>query len=201
MDIETRVTHFQQQLAALDRFPLLEGGGLRLRGPREDDADRLFALFADPRVMRYWSRGPMADRGEAVAYIANIVEGFAARSLLNFVIADPDADQLVGTCTLYDLQPRHLRVALGYALIPAYHGRGIARGAARLALDWAFSTLGAHRAEADVDPRNERSIRLLEALGFRCEGTLRERFATDTEIQDSMVFGLLAREWPGSGAG
>ncbi len=195
MQIAERVARFQRQLDALTDFPRLETAAIRLRGPREDDTDRLFALFSDPAVMRYWSRGPMADRSEAVAYLANIQEGFASRSLINWIIADPESDQLAGTCTLYDLQSRHLRVALGYALMPSWQGRGIARGAARLALDWAFAELGAHRAEADVDPRNAPSIRLLESLGFRHEGLLRERFVADTEIQDSMLYGVLASEW------
>ena len=43
-------------LAALPAFPRLQGKRVRLRGPRADDADAVFALFADPDVMRYWSR-------------------------------------------------------------------------------------------------------------------------------------------------
>lgn len=200
MQIAERVARFQRQLEGLADFPLLEAPPVRLRGPREEDTDRLFALFSDPAVMRYWSRGPMTERAEAAGYIANIHEGFASRSLINWAIVDPGTDRLVGTCTLYDLQPRHLRVALGYALMPACQGRGIARSAARLALDWAFAELGAHRAEADVDPRNAPSIRLLESLGFRHEGLLRERFVADAEIQDSMLYGVLASEWAGARA-
>jgi RimJ/RimL family protein N-acetyltransferase len=58
-------------------------------------------------------------------------------------------------------------------------------------LDHAFGDLGLHRIEADVDPRNEASLRLLEKLGFRREGYLRERYLKDDEIQDTVLLGLL----------
>ena len=63
---------------------------------------------------------------------------------------------------------------------------------------FAFEELGLRRIEADVDPRNEASIRLLERLGFQREGYLRERWLVDQEINDTVFYGLLRREWLGA---
>ena len=52
------------------------------------------------------------------------------------------------------------------------------------------------RLEADVDPRNQGSLNTLEALGFRREGSLRQRWQVAGELQDSVLMGLLASEWP-----
>jgi RimJ/RimL family protein N-acetyltransferase len=73
--------------------------------------------------------------------------------------------------------------------------------ALRLLVDFAFGSLGLHRLEADVDPRNGPSLRLLERLGFRREGLLRERYHAQGEIQDSVILGLLAPEWQQASAG
>lgn len=62
-------------------------------------------------------------------------------------------------------------------------------------IDHAIGTLRLHRLEADVDPRNERSVRLLDRLGFVREGLLRERWLEAGEVQDAVFYGLLAREW------
>ena len=62
-------------------------------------------------------------------------------------------------------------------------------------LRFAFEELGLHRVEADVDPRNEASIRLLQRLGFQREGYLRERYFVGEEISDTIFYGLLRREW------
>ena len=60
---------------------------------------------------------------------------------------------------------------------------------------FAFGPMALRRLEADVDPRNENSLRILGRLGFRREGLLRERWNVGGEIQDTAFLGLLAREW------
>lgn len=181
-------------LAALPGFPQLRGMRVRLRGPTADDADDLFALFSDPAVMRYWSRAPMRERDEAEALIGEIHESFQRRELINWVVADTD-DRVVGTCTLFHFDPRHRRAEIGYALRSDHWGHGFASEAVSLAIDWALQALDLHRVEADIDPRNESSRRVLERLGFHSEGVLRERFFVGDSAADSELFGLLASEW------
>ncbi len=195
MRLADRAAAISDHLQNLDGLPWLEGDRVRLRAPQAEDIDPLFALFSDPDVMRYWSRAPMVERAEAIVYIQSIVDGFMKRELLNWIIADRTDDSMIGTCTLYDIQPQHLRVAVGYALMPARQGQGLAREAVSMAMQWAFDSLKVHRVEADIEPRNLPSERLLRALGFQPEGLLRERFCSGSEIQHSAVFGLLAREW------
>lgn len=182
-------------LAALPAFPQLQGKRVRLRGPRESDADEVFALFADPDVMRYWSRPPMTTRGEAEGLIAEIDEGFARRTHLNWVVTLRHDDAVIGTCTLFRFEPRHRRAEIGYSLRSDHWGRGLASEAVSLMLEWAFRTLGLHRVEADIDPRNDGSRRLLERLGFASEGVLRERYFVGDEVSDTELLGLLASDW------
>lgn len=181
-------------LATLPAFPQLRGKRARLRGPTVDDTDDLFALFSDPEVMRYWSRAPMRERGEAEGLIGEMREAFERRELINWVVADHE-DRVIGTCTLFHFDPRHRRAEVGYALRSDHWGRGLASEAVSLAIDWALRTLDLHRVEADIDPRNEASRRVLERLGFRSEGVLRERFFVGDSATDSELFGVLAQEW------
>ena len=181
-------------LAALPAFPQLRGKRVHLRGPTADDADGVFALFSNPGVMRYWSRAPMRERGEAEGLIGEMLEAFSKRELINWVIVDAD-DRVIGTCTLFHFDPRHRRAEVGYALHSHHWGRGLASEAATLAIDWVLRTLDLHRVEADIDPRNDASRRLLERLGFRREGVLRERFFVGDAATDSEWFGVLATEW------
>jgi RimJ/RimL family protein N-acetyltransferase len=55
---------------------------------------------------------------------------------------------------------------------------------------------GQRRVVADTDPDNRGSIALLEALGFQREGHLRAEWHTHIGIRDTLLFGLLAEEWP-----
>ena len=187
--------HIRDKLATLSEFPVLESDCIRLRGLREDDIDGLFELFSNPQVMRYWSRGPMIEHSEALAYAKIIFDGFAKREVLNWVAADPETDSFMGTCTLYEINPQHARAGLGYALMPKYWGKGLASEAATLAISYGFFELGLHRIEADTEPNNHRSNAVLERLGFSREGLLRQRFHHPDGIQDSLIFGLLQPEW------
>jgi len=58
-----------------------------------------------------------------------------------------------------------------------------------------FDGMGLRRIEADIDPRNLASCRLVEKLGFVREGTLRERWHVNGEVCDSAIYGLLRRDF------
>jgi RimJ/RimL family protein N-acetyltransferase len=182
-------------LAALPAFPRLQGKRVCMRAPTQGDANALFALFADPEVMRYWSRPPMTARAEAEGLIGEILDGFAQRTILNWMVVSRSDDALIGTCALFRIERRHRRAEIGYSLRSDHWGRGLAAEAVSLMLDWAFRTLGLHRVEADIDPRNDGSRKLLERLGFASEGLLRERYFVGDEISDTELFGLLAGDW------
>jgi RimJ/RimL family protein N-acetyltransferase len=181
-------------LARLPSFPRLRGRRLQLRGPVAADAPALFALFSDPQVMRYWSRPPMTTLGEAQGLVGEMLDGFEHRNILNWMVSTRDDDHVIGTCTLFRIDARHRHAEIGYALRSDHWGRGLAREAVSLVLDWAFRTLDLQRVEADIDPRNEGSRQLLLRLGFASEGLLRQRFFVGDVVTDSELFGLLAGE-------
>jgi ribosomal-protein-alanine N-acetyltransferase len=62
------------------------------------------------------------------------------------------------------------RGVLGYAVFQPYAGRGYMTAGVALAVHYAFDQLGLHRLEADIQPGNTASLRLVRRLGFRREG-------------------------------
>jgi len=109
----------------------------------------------------------------------------------------PEDDAVIGTCTLARLDATHGIAEVGFALARDSWRRGYMKEALPLLVDFAFSRLGLRRLEADVDPRNVASLRLLERLGFRREGLLRERYCMNAELQDAVLLALLGRDWRG----
>jgi len=178
-----------------ERLPTLTAERLSLRWLTKADVSDLYAVFSDPEVMRYWSTIPFATLSEAEDYMRRIHEYFAKRSLFQWGIEHTADARVIGTCTLYRLDFAHRRAEIGFALARAYWGQGLAREALRTLLAFVFGELDLHRLEADADPRNERSLRLLESQGFRREGYLRERYHVGGEVQDTVYLGLLRREW------
>ena len=173
----------------------LETPRLRLRALIEGDVPALFAIYKDPETMRYWSHPAMTDIAEAEALLKDIDSQAEPRSLLEWGIARREDDLVIGTCTLHRIDRQHRRAELGYMLRRDLWGRGLAHEALTALLNHAFGAMGLHRLEADIDPRNAGSIRSVERLGFKLEGQLRERYFLAGEIQDSLIYGLLAPEW------
>ena len=186
-------------LSGAEQLPTLSTPRLRLRAVGPEDVGALFAIFGDPDVCRYWSRPPLVSEDEAAALQREIAEHFSRRTLFQWAVVEQMSDTVVGTGTLAALSAEHRRAEIGFALRRASWGRGYLREVLPALLTFAFEGLGLHRVEADVDPRNARSIRVLEREGFRREGYLRERYYMGGEVQDALLYGLLRREWVSRG--
>ena len=103
--------------------------------------------------------------------------------------------RLIGACALWSINAQCRRAEIGYVLGSRGWGQGYMHEALSALLDYAFAELDLNRVEADTDPRNERSTRVLERLKFSKEGHFRERCIVDNEISDAAMYGLLRREW------
>jgi RimJ/RimL family protein N-acetyltransferase len=175
--------------------PPLRGARVQLRAMRPDDVPALFALQSDPVGMRYWSYPPLTHVEQAREMFEKNERAARAGDCLPWAVALARDDAMIGTCTLFAIDAKHRRAMIGYALARSHWGQGYAQEALSLALAHAFGAMGLHRVEADIDPRNTASLRLVERVGFAHEGLLRERWLVGDDVQDSALYGMLARDF------
>jgi len=135
------------------------------------------------------------NRTEAVALLKRVQVSFAQRTAFRWGIARRADDQIIGTCSLFHFEEESWRAEVGYALGQPYWGQGYIQETLRAVLDYGFATLNLHRIEAEIDPENSASVRAVERLGFVGEGLLRERWLVEGKTSDSLMMGLLRREW------
>ena len=178
-----------------DTLPTLKSPRLTLRSIEPGDAPALFEIFSDREVMRYWSSLPWVDPTQAVEFIESLRRLFVEGTLYQWGVVQSGNNVVIGTCTLAHIDLQNRRAEIGFILRRDHWGQGFMSEAVFRLLQFAFSELAMHRIEADVDPRNAPSIRLLERLGFQREGYLRERWLVCDEINDTVMYGLLGREW------
>ncbi|GGY04874.1 GNAT family N-acetyltransferase [Paludibacterium paludis] len=171
---------------------------LALRPLGRQDAEALFAIFSDPRVMRYWSTPAWASIDRAHELLDKDAVAMRDGDHLRLALIEKTTERLLGYCTLFDFSWSSRRASLGYGLAFDAWGKGLMREAASAMLDYGFGELGLNRSEAGVDPGNAASIALLERLGFVREGVLREHWAVGDTLADSVIYGLLRREWAAS---
>ncbi|MBH9554129.1 GNAT family N-acetyltransferase [Inhella gelatinilytica] len=173
----------------------LETPRLTLRPLQAGDAGALFGIHSDPRFTRFFSHAPWTQMAQAHELIERDQADLASGEHVRLGLVRRSDGVLLGTCTLFKIQPNNRRAELGYGLGVAHWGQGHAQEAVRALLSWGFGPLGLHRVEADIDPANESSAKLLRRLGFQLEGRLRERWIVDGVVSDSEIYGLLAPEW------
>jgi len=168
---------------------------LLLRPLRDRDAPALFDIHADPEFARYWSSAPWTELAQAEQLIRQDQLDLERGEHVRLGLQRREDEALLGTCTLFKIHAGNRRAEIGYGLAPRHWGQGYANEAVGELLDWGFGPLALHRVEADIDPENLASAKLLQRLGFRLEGRLRERWIVAGQVSDSAIYGLLAREW------
>jgi RimJ/RimL family protein N-acetyltransferase len=168
---------------------------IRLRRMDGGDVAALFDIYSHEEATRFLARPRMRERSEAEEMLARIEAGYADGSNLQLAIERLADHAFLGVCLLFNFAPRGARAEIGYILGREHWGRGYMAEALPALVGHAFGALDLHRLEADIDPRNTASARVLERLGFRREGLLRERWIVNGEKSDSALYGLLRTEF------
>jgi ribosomal-protein-alanine N-acetyltransferase len=170
--------------------PILSTPRLRLRQFRTEDADAMHECFADAEAMRFWNRPVHTKPIETERAVRNCID--CTPSYYRFwAVADAGTDRCLGMVNYHDGHIRSQRVAIGYIINPARQRQGIATEAVSAMLDFCFGELGLHRAQAFIDPDNTASRMLVEKLGFRCEGLLRDNLRVGDVRRNEMLYALL----------
>jgi [ribosomal protein S5]-alanine N-acetyltransferase len=175
----------------------IESRRLLLRLVAQADLPALMHVNGDAEVTRFLPYATWHSMADAQAWYQRMFSLQAAGAAWQFVIADKASGTAIGTCLLFRFDAGSARAELGYVLGRAHWGKGLMHEALSALITEAFGGLSLRRLEAEVDPRNQVSARLLQRLGFVKEGLLRQRWVTKGVPTDVEVHGLLRHEWRG----
>jgi [ribosomal protein S5]-alanine N-acetyltransferase len=104
--------------------------------------------------------------------------------------------QLIGYADLADINAFEARASLGYAIgNSSLWGQGLGFAGTKLMLEFAFESLKLERVTSEVNAANTRSLRVLEKLGFKLEGVLRQHETYRGVRGDVHFFGMLRDEF------
>jgi RimJ/RimL family protein N-acetyltransferase len=167
---------------------------LILRRYTPDDAQDIVAFASHPSVARATPDFEATDEGvQKYIELQNSYQPFEKDKCFDLAIELKEEGKVIGLLSF--VYREHRQGEIGYALGADYRGQGLATEAAGALVSYAFGTLGLHRVQADTSSANPRSWRLMERLGMRREGRLREVEFSDGAWTDKLIYGLLADEW------
>lgn len=155
------------------------------------DAQALFALRSAEPVMKYVDKPKPASLQEIIDLVHRIKLDFLDSNGISWIITTQASDDAIGTIGFWRLDKPNHRAEVGYMLHPDYWGKGMATEAMHAVLPYAFDRLGFHSIEANVNPENEPSKKLLQKLGFVQEAYFRENYFFEGKFLDSVIFSLL----------
>src|SRR5688500_3833365 len=175
--------------------PTLETARLLLRPFDLNDAPTVQKLAGAFEVADTTLNIPHPYReGVAEAWILTHNQLYRAGALVNFAIVIRETDQLIGAVGLR-VQPGHERGELGYWIGLQYWRLGFCTEAAEAVISYVFRQLGLHLIHASHFSRNPASGRIMQKLGMRHEGVLRERVRKWDQFEDLEKYAILRSEY------
>lgn len=173
----------------------IETARLRLRRISADDWRGIHAYMSDPGVTAWLPEGILDENGSktfAASHAGDEPKAFAAANL--------DTGEILGHMVFHPYAGTHT-YEIGWVFAKAAQGQGYATEAASALLAHAFETLKCHRVIATCQPENIASWRVMEKLGMRREGLLRQCIYRGPGLWwDEYVYAVLAEEYFGDGA-
>jgi [ribosomal protein S5]-alanine N-acetyltransferase len=171
---------------------------------------RPFTLADAPNVQKLAGSKAIADTtlhipypypdGQAERWISAHAPRFRDGRGAIFAITLPEDGLAIGSIGLV-VVPDYQRAGMGYWLGQSYWGLGYMTEAARKLLHYGFTELGLNRICADYFSRNPASGRVMEKIGMRYEGTLRQHVVKWGKFEDLKMYGILKSEFEERGLG
>jgi ribosomal-protein-alanine N-acetyltransferase len=153
----------------------------------------VYTYASNPEVVKYLAWGPNSQaETKELMHQKILMQQQNPRLNFDLAITLKETGQLAGGCSLdHDGQQGEI----GYCLNPEYWGGAYASEAAAAMIDFGFRGLGLHRITATCRPDNIGSVKVMEKVGMKREGHLREHVWYKGKWHDSYLYAILGREW------
>jgi ribosomal-protein-alanine N-acetyltransferase len=176
-----------------DSFPVLETKRLILREIRPDDVNEVFDIRASEDVMRYFGKDTLKSIKEAEDLINLTTEGFKNKEGIRWGLTLKGTDKIIGSGGIWRILKPHLRGEIGYELSPEHWQKGFMTEAISEMIRFGFDQMNLHTVEANLDPANIASIKLLEKTGFIKEGHIKESYFQNGAFTDTAVYSIIKK--------
>ena len=175
-------------------FPVIETERLTLRRITLTDIPFVFSVRSDAEIMKYIDKPLAKSEADVMPLFEQMETALAANLGISWILVLKETAQPVGQIGFWRIDRENHRAEVGYILSKAFFGKGLGSEALKLALTYGFTTLKFHSIEANVNPENLASNRILEKQGFVREAYFRENFYYNGKVLDTAIYSLLASD-------
>jgi len=164
-------------------FPFLTTKNYSLRNLMPEDEQEIFALRSSDEINKYLDRPKANTLDDAQSFITKIINGIAENEAIFWVVTPKGGTQFLGSICLWKISREDAKAEIGYELLPENHGKGIMQEVIPRVIQFGFEEMKLQMIEAELSPRNLKSVRLLEKNNFKLA-------EVNEENSDSVVYAL-----------
>ena len=174
---------------------ILETKRLVLRPLRVSDTDDIAGYAPREEFWRYLPLPPLTWDSSAEFVARKAAQQPDENGDWSFAAEHRAAGRVIGAFRIGKIDQEARAADLGFGVDPDYWGQGLATEAAHALLAFGFGALNLHRIWATADMRNEASWRVMEKVGMKREGLLREHVLVRGAWRSSVLYSILAHEF------
>lgn len=174
----------------------LETERLLLRQFNENDADAMFRnCESDDRVTEFLRWKTVTDISAVEQILCDWIQGYNNSDFYQWAIVLKEIEEPIGTISVVGKNDNLDIVHIGYCIGSKWWNLGITTEAFKAIIPFFFEEVGVNRIEAQHDPNNPNSGKVMRKCGLKYEGTLRQADWNNKGIVDACMYSLLKSEW------
>jgi len=175
-------------------FPEFESARLFFRKILLSDTKDLLLIRSNDDVMRFMDVIRFESVNDAEKWVHSVSESYDNETGIIWGIVEKQSNDFIGYFGFWRMISEHCRAEIGYALKSEYWGKGYMYETINRLVRFGFEEMKLHSIEANVNPLNERSKKVLERIGFKKEAHFRENYLFNGEFLDSIIYSLLEKD-------
>ena len=178
------------------KVALIVNDKLSLISPKLDQATELYKLIEKNRqyLNKYITFSENKDSPNRVKLFLQEISSFNIGGQ-KFNLLIQFNGRIVGLIGFHKIDRLHARAEIGYWLGEDYQGKGIMREAITKFLQHGFDALAVNKVELFTLTSHDRNIRMVESVGFKKEGVLKEHYFMHGAFKDAMLYRMLKSEF------
>ena len=178
-----------------EKFPQLESERLIFRKLELNDAKDIQFIRTNQKVMDYMDSELHKVIQDSENFISKNLDRYKNKSGIFWAIIEKKQNQFIGDFAFWNIIRENHRAEIGYTLKPDFWNKGYMTETLNRLIQFGFNDLKLHSFEAEINPKNINSQKVLVKVGFKKEAYFKENRYFKGEYLDSEIYSLLEADF------
>ncbi|MDJ0554147.1 MAG: GNAT family protein [Microcoleaceae cyanobacterium MO_207.B10] len=176
-------------------LPTIETDRIIIRKMCLNDADDMFEYASDPEVSKYTGWYTHYSIEDTKLFLHHVINSYLNNQVSSWGIVHKLDEKFIGTLGFIAWNIEHARGEIGYALSRKYWGKGYMTEVVNAIIYFGFSRMMLNRIEARCAIQNIASARVMEKVGMKYEGILRQHMFMKGKYRDLKIYSITKDEF------